>query len=365
MTRVFLLGGRGGGGEEVFVRDLAATPPPGVNYSLALDHHESVPGAQARYLREVVLNRLIHPFLWPLPGFRAYEIAPEVDLVHVHNFPAWLKVRPRCPVVYSVGGSTYPHYLETYLGWRRAQVVRRYARAKRLYGLLGVRSEVSAHDRIDAIVVFSDYASEYLLEFGVPEEKVHIVPPGFDIPPPRPRVPSDVPFTFLLVGRHPLRKGADVAVAAFEKMRGRGVGARLILVGDPAYPDMARGVGVEGHGPVDRAALYRDFFGQADAVLVPSRAEGFGFTAVEAMGHGLPVVASNRDALPWIVGEGGLLVEPGSVEALTRSMAELAGDPGQARAVGAAGRRRFDRDFTLELSRGRLGAVYTGLLERA
>lgn len=362
MTRVFLLGGPGGGGEEVFVRDLAASPPDGFQYSLALEYHESTEGARARTVHEIVLNRLVHPFLWPLPGFRAYDVDPTLDLIHVHNFPVWLGGRRDRPVVISVGGSGYPHYLETYLGWDQSRIRARYGRARRLYRFFGVASEIATHERVDAVVVFSDPAAEVLADFGVPAAKLHVVPPGFAIAAPPDRGDAEGPYTFLLVGRHPERKGADLAVAATRRLRAAGHHVRLILVGDEAYPAMADGEGLDGHGPVGRERLFRDFFGRADAVLVPSRAEGFGFAAVEGMGHALPVVVSRRDALPWIIGEGGIVVEPGSEEALARAMAALAGDPQGARALGHKGRNRFDAVFTRERARAALAQVYHGVL---
>ena len=211
MTRVFLLGARGGGGEEVFVRDLASSPPSGVSYALALDHHESVPGARARPAEEILFNRVVHPFLWPLPGLRSYDVAREVDLVHVHNHPTRLRCAPACPVVYSVGGSGYPHYMETYLGWSSERVRARYRRARTIYRRLGIRSEIATPEWVDAVVVFSGYAADRLAAFSVPHDKIHVIPPGFEVPPPV-RTRREGSFTFLLVGREPLRKGADLAV---------------------------------------------------------------------------------------------------------------------------------------------------------
>jgi glycosyltransferase involved in cell wall biosynthesis len=363
MTRVFLLGAPGGGGEEVFVRDLAASPPAGVEYALALHHHESVPLARARTAEEVLFNRLLHPFLCPLPGLRSYEVEPEADLVHVHNYPTRLRLRRACPVVYSVGGSTYAHYLERYLGWPARRVDARYARARRIYRLLRIRSELATPEWVDAVIVFSAYAAGYLDRFGVPANKIRVIPPGFDLPAPLPRVGSSRPFTFLLVGREPERKGADLALAAIREVRARGGAARLVLVGDLAYPAWTE-EGVEGHGPVPRERLFRDFYAAADAVLVPSRAEGYGFAAVEAMGMGLPVIASRRDALPEIVGDEGILVEP-DVGALARAMDELRADPVGARVRGGRCRERFEALFTRARARAALGGLYAELLGRA
>ena len=362
MIRAFLLGARGGGGEEVYVRSLADSPPEGVRYATALDAHASVDGARASRVREVLFNRLVHPFLWPLPGLRAYDIGPEVDLVHVHNFPTWLRLSDAQPVVYSVGGSTYAHYLETYLGWSRERVLARYARARRIYLRLGIRSELATPERIDAVVVFSRFAAELLERLGVGGDHVHVIPPGFAIGRP-PSRGDDRPFTFLLVGRDPHRKGVDLALAALAALRARGRDVRLHLVGDSSYPAV-RAEGVRGWGRVGRERV-EELYLRADAVLVPSRAEGYGFAAVEAMGHGLAVIASRRDALPEILGDAGRLIEPDSVDALAEAMDDLARDRDGARTLGARARGRFEERYTRERARARLGALYRTLLGRS
>jgi glycosyltransferase involved in cell wall biosynthesis len=113
---------------------------------------------------------------------------------------------------------------------------------------------------------------------------------------------------------------------------------------------------------VPRDVLFRDFYGQADAALVPSRAEGYGFAAVEAMGMGLPVIVARRDALPEIVGDAGLVAEP-EARPLADAMASLATDPDGARALGTRARERFGARFTRARARSALGALYRTLLE--
>jgi glycosyltransferase involved in cell wall biosynthesis len=88
----------------------------------------------------------------------------------------------------------------------------------------------------------------------------------------------------------------------------------------------------------DLAPLYA----RAAVVAVPSRFETFGQSALEAMLHGAPVVASRAGALPELVGDGvtGLLVPPGDPEALAAAVAALLGDPARAAARGAAAAAR-------------------------
>lgn len=62
---------------------------------------------------------------------------------------------------------------------------------------------------------------------------------------------------------------------------------------------------------------------QAKALLVPSLAEGFGRTAVEAMRLGTPVVASHTGALPEIIAEGGILLAPNNEEGWVRALTDI------------------------------------------
>ena len=109
-----------------------------------------------------------------------------------------------------------------------------------------------------------------------------------------------------------------------------------------------------------RERLYAEHYPAADAFVMPSHAEGLGFTNIEAMGFGLPVISSTVGAIPEVVADGdtGRLVVSGDVRALTDAMLDLAGHPDRARVLGAAGRRAFLERFTLERFRTELGELY-------
>jgi glycosyltransferase involved in cell wall biosynthesis len=71
-----------------------------------------------------------------------------------------------------------------------------------------------------------------------------------------------------------------------------------------------------------REALFK----RALLFVLPSFEEGFGLPALEAMSAGIPVIASNRGALPELIGEAGLLVDPEDAEGLAVAISRLAGD---------------------------------------
>jgi glycosyltransferase involved in cell wall biosynthesis len=86
----------------------------------------------------------------------------------------------------------------------------------------------------------------------------------------------------------------------------------------------------------DLDALYAT----ATVVAVPSRFEGFGAPALEAMAAGTPVAVADATALPWVVGDGGLLVAPGDVDAWAAALASVLDDPAEQQRLAAAGRAR-------------------------
>jgi glycosyltransferase involved in cell wall biosynthesis len=101
-------------------------------------------------------------------------------------------------------------------------------------------------------------------------------------------------------------------------------------------------------------------YSSARIALVPSFFEGFGFPASEAMACGLAVIASDRGALPEVVGtsgEAGRLVPFRDVDALAAAITELALDPARAEAMGRAARRRVERVFRWSECGERIAAV--------
>ena len=95
-------------------------------------------------------------------------------------------------------------------------------------------------------------------------------------------------------------------------------------------------------GQLDDDELARRYRG-AEAVVVTSRYEGFGLPALEAMSAGAPVVAFDNSSLGEILGDGGVLVPDGDVEAFTRELCELLRDDAARDDVRARGLRRANQ----------------------
>jgi glycosyltransferase involved in cell wall biosynthesis len=127
------------------------------------------------------------------------------------------------------------------------------------------------------------------------------------------------------------------------------VAGRLHHLGHPLYPDprpLVRELALDGQviftGQIreqDKAPLYSG----ATAFVFPSLYEGFGMPVLEAMACGTPVLTSNSSALPEVVGEAGLLVDPYSEKGIAAALGRLLDDESFRRELGerALARSRF------------------------
>lgn len=96
----------------------------------------------------------------------------------------------------------------------------------------------------------------------------------------------------------------------------------------------------------------------ADIIIIPSRFEGFGLTALEAMSLSKPVIASTAGGLPEVLGETGRLVPVGDVAALAEAILELSDNPDLRDSMGHAARARAEKEFSLPNITAQLIKIY-------
>ncbi len=203
-------------------------------------------------------------------------------------------------------------------------------------------------------------------DFGVSEERLRMVANGVDTElfcpdPDQERDPNEI----LCVGRaSDPNKGVTTLVEALPHLPD----AAFLTLVDDDHPDngarkRARELGcadrlrLVGRVPVDElVTLYR----RAAVVAVPSRYEGFGLPAAEAMACGTPVVACAAGALPEVVktGGGGILVEPGRPEALAAGIRQLLERPEARAELGALGRKGIETAYAWSRVAARTAAEY-------
>lgn len=233
--------------------------------------------------------------------------------------------------------------------------------------------------RLDAAVCVGSHQRRLLIEHGMPEDRVHLIPCGVPTEEFSPaESPSrDGPVRFITVGRLVEWKGPHRSLEAFALTVRRGIDATLDIVGDgpmlAAIESLARARGVS-----DRVALHRDqpprsvreMLRRSDVFLAHSlnaqgASEGFGVSLAEASATGLPVVATRCGGIPDQVvhGETGLLVEQNDTSAMADAMTALARDPDLRRRLGAAGRLRVVEHFATESQVRKLERVLLDAVE--
>ncbi len=147
--------------------------------------------------------------------------------------------------------------------------------------------------KADHVLAVSERTKHDIVElYGVPAEKVTVTPHGVD--------PAFGPGDgthgdyLLFVGAVQARKDPLAALAAADA-----VGLPLVVVGPEKEPELARELrerGADVRGFVEKPVL-AELYRQAAAFILPSRYEGFGVPALEAMASGTPVVLSGDEAL--------------------------------------------------------------------
>jgi phosphatidylinositol alpha-1,6-mannosyltransferase len=171
----------------------------------------------------------------------------------------------------------------------------------------------------------------------------------------------------LYLGSLKTRKNLPTLLAALALIRKERDDARLVLVGQgdqaQALQRQAQALGLSEHvrfvGFVPEADKVR-WYNLADVFVLPSRLEGFGLVAAEAMACGKPVVASRTASLPEVVahGETGLLCDPDDPGDFAQTITRLLRERELATRMGQAGQDRVGRLFQWDQSVRRTLALY-------
>jgi alpha-1,3-rhamnosyl/mannosyltransferase len=166
------------------------------------------------------------------------------------------------------------------------------------------------------------------------------------------------------------RKNLPVLVAAFDRLAEEDADLALVVAGPDGWGVGAftRAIAQARHrarvhrlGWVD-AARRRDLLAGASAFAYPSRYEGFGFPPLEAMAAGVAVVATRAGAVPEIVGDAAVLVDPDDADALASALGDVLGDRELCAALVRRGALRA-AEFTWDRATGALVDLYRQLVD--
>ncbi len=228
--------------------------------------------------------------------------------------------------------------------------------------------------RLDRAICLSErHRADVAAATGLPPERLVTVSPGIS-PCFRPLAPAQArahirarfglagPY-LLFVGHLFPNKGLETALAALARIA-PAYPHRLVVVGgirwgSRSVAELARAAGV-GHrvlalGPLPQEEL-PVLYAAADALLMPSRYESFGFAAAEALACGCPAILSTAGALPEVGGAAALYAPPGDSEAWAQRLRELLNNPALAERLRRAGPKQVAH-FRWELAARRLATV--------
>ena len=320
----------------------------------------------------VVLDRNTNYLIWSLRAARELLSTFEPDIVQADAGAgfgyAFLRKEGSAPLV------LHPHGMEEF----KTEPVKRAA-------YLPLRSATRYAARHAARVIAPDASMVDDVEehLGVESEKIVVVPNAIDLEEiDRRREPlsksldelgiDDTHTVLLSVGRLEDNKGfVDLVNALADVVDEMPAKWRWVLVGDgPARPRIdnavrARGIGNQAllAGSVSEAVLHA-LYERADLFVHPTLYEGSSMVTLEAMAHRTPVIATRVGGIPDKVVDGisGLLVAPGDVEALGRSIAAAVSERDMLNAWGVEGRRIVEEAFSWAKRNAEILALYESLV---
>jgi glycosyltransferase involved in cell wall biosynthesis len=295
------------------------------------------------------------------PGRRqiqAYLARLAPDLIHAHDTYGLMVQGMAVPRIFTVHGFIHG---DTLVSGRKFPRLR-----ARLWRFFETRAWADQH----AIVSISPYVREYLRHFTEAPlyDICNPVDPDFYATARRPRV--GVVFSAAVISP---RKNTLRLVQAVERLRAQGLRIELRLAGPVVDPDY--GARVEryvrerrledqviflGALPTERV---RAELAEAQVFALVSLEENAPMGIAEAMAAGVPVVASNRCGMPYMVmhGETGYLVDPEDPADIARRLAVVVGDEDQARRLGENARRLAETLFHPERVAARTRTLYLEL----
>ena len=221
----------------------------------------------------------------------------------------------------------------------------------------------------DGFIFVSKYeADAYRSKVGNPACPVDLIRNGL-----RPEeyeviVPGPNAADFLLIGELVDRKGLDTFIEALAAMsQVSATQPTAVIVGEGAdkarYQAMVHDLGLSEFVSFRKPMRARQAFELARTVVIPSRAESMPYIVLEAIGAGMPVIATNVGGIPEIFGEtANRLVPPGEVTALARAMTAKRNAPQEAKADAAELRRKIEPQFSVEKMVASIEAAYRAAL---
>lgn len=278
---------------------------------------------------------------------------PDVVHLNLYTFNAWgrLAARGLCPTI-TTWHNTDPQMSSTDF---RKQVIQWFER--------WTCRRTDSH----LLAVSNDVKKYYCHNLNIPESRVATIYNGITLSRFITQIPvrSNATPRIVIVGRFFYQKAHDIALRAMKIVHDAGIDFQLDLFGiGPLVQDMkalAKELNLDRY--VNFAGIVKNVperLPMYDLFLMPSRFEGFGIAAVEAMASYVPVVATRVSGLEEVIEHEitGLLVPPENPEALAGAVIRLLNDEPLRRRLALAGRKKVEKTFDLAVQVPKLVELY-------
>lgn len=259
----------------------------------------------------------------------SFELARYGSGTVYHSVQLGLPALRRTRAVLTIHDLAPLRWPEHYLRWPHVRV--------------GHMWQYAMAQRADAVIVPSQATARDVTErLRIPLSRIRVIPEAVDpefAPPPRDegrrvaRVRFGVPDRYVLyVGQFDPRKNMDGLLAAFAQAAASDTGLRLVVAGELGKLEAhLRAAMQRTRAPLERVLVtgYVDdatlaaLYAGAECLLHAALLEGFGLTPLEALAAGTPVVGYRAGAVLEVVGDAGILVDPGEPEALGEALVSL------------------------------------------
>jgi glycosyltransferase involved in cell wall biosynthesis len=294
-----------------------------------------------------------------LDGIWKRKLSALRDSIVINNFqlfgPHFLQFHDAFDIhPYPYIDGTLEEYFRTYAAFDTASI----DETARRQALATEREGYAACAKI--VVMSKRTAANIVQHYDVPECKVHIVPPGANIPErvleglkssaPRCWQPSKRTFVIGFIGVYPERKGLPTIAEAVRLLRQSGYDVGLHVIGK-CPPEIAQQAGVTHFGLIDKRTDMVRFINivrNIDVGCMLSRAENAGIALLEFLRMGIPVIATDVGGIPDILelGAGFLLPSEISADDLAHHLVRLMDEPDQlAELTQTAWRRRHNASW--------------------
>jgi glycosyltransferase involved in cell wall biosynthesis len=257
--------------------------------------------------------------------------------------------------------------LEAADDWTERLLIRRW------YSFLRMQRDV-VQELPHVLTVSESAKHRTVTDFGADPESIRVVHNGIDTElfEPVDRAPDpdpDRPRVMTTVSADVPLKGTRHLLEAFATVR-ETIDAELVVVGEfdeggdceRLVSELGLADAIETHNEISYERMV-ELYGSADVAVVPSIYEGFGLPAGEALACGVPVVATTGGGLPEVVGDAGVLVEPGNSDALAGAVRDLLEDDERRRTLGKQGRERIVAEFDWERAARETVQTYRNAIE--